>query len=200
MWCTFRNGTKKPLLRLLSANQNYFSSLGIRSALELLNLPTNKTFDQKELRDAYFSAAKQCHPDSNKKSQSNDDLTNRFLDITEAYEFLQKESYTFDSDQSTNRNKDDDLDETDIISKSEEQHFREACQEYLGVSAEIVEESKACPLFRAWLKGRTDSAFHWNNFLMLHGGLAPKLRGKRTVAYVTEGGSRRRKRRSFPNR
>merc|ERR1712238_146490 len=58
----------------------------------------------------------------------------------------------------------------------------EACSQYLGVDAETVEESKKCVVFRDWLKGRTVLAFHWNFFLMSHGGLAPMLRQKKTLS------------------
>ena len=58
------------------------------------------------------------------------------------------------------------------------------------MDAEIVEESKRCPLFREWLKGRTVDAFLWNLFLMKHGGLAPMLRRKK-VLNLTEGNGKK---------
>lgn len=142
----------------------------------------------KELRDSYFHKAKSCHPDSAQKNISQDELTSRFLQITEAYEFLQK--YKKESNGLV-----DDID-LNFISKTDEQHYREACRESLGLDAETVEESKRCPLFREWLKGRSDAAFHWNAFFMKHGGLAPMLKTRYSVLGMgSNDGRRRRKRR-----
>jgi len=158
------------------------------SALVTLNLSQKPDFSPKDLRNAYFTAAKLCHPDSLQKQEDgeNVDFVQRFLDLTEAYELLQKHKYPF------TLNSDGDDDENinvynNVIHRSEEQDFREACIMYLGIDAETVEESKKCVLFREWLKGRTDAAFHWNNFFMLHGGLAPMLRQKKKLA-LTDGG------------
>jgi hypothetical protein len=158
-----------------------------RTALNTLKLPHNKEFCPKDLRDAYFTAAKLCHPDLN-KTKSNDELTERFLKITEAYELLQKKNKT-DSDE-------DEEIWSHIITKTEEQMYRDACRECLGLDAETVEESKRCPLFRDWLQGRTDAAFTWSNFFMSHGGLAPMLRKKKKLSIGmgdNTGGRRRRK-------
>ena len=171
------------------------SSITIANALKLLNLSHYKTkYSPKEIRDAYFTAAKKCHPDSpnakveydNNDVDDNDDerrkeyLTNQFHAITEAYELLQKYPIDVQNDDDTN---------DCIISKSEEEDFRQACQEFLGVDAEIVEESKRCPLFREWLKGRTVDAFLWNLFLMKHGGLAPMLKRKKVLSIIEGDGS-----------
>eukprot|EP00551_Chaetoceros_affinis_P008842 CAMPEP_0203668454 /NCGR_PEP_ID=MMETSP0090-20130426/5088_1 /ASSEMBLY_ACC=CAM_ASM_001088 /TAXON_ID=426623 /ORGANISM="Chaetoceros affinis, Strain CCMP159" /LENGTH=137 /DNA_ID=CAMNT_0050532905 /DNA_START=231 /DNA_END=644 /DNA_ORIENTATION=+ len=127
-------------------------------------------------------------------------LTNQFHAVSEAYELLQKHQNTDLRDTaatSTEPSSQSHYYDSDIITKSEEQHFREACIEFLGVDAEIVEESKRCPLFREWLKGRTVDAFLWNSFLMKHGGLAPMLRKKKTlnIAEGDDGGKTRRRRR-----
>ena len=165
-------------------------SASINSALSLLKLSDNRDFSGKDLRDAYFSAAKLCHPDLN-KTKSNDFLTDRFLQITDAYELLQK------FNKNPGGGAEDDIDMSHIISKSEEQMYRDACRECLGLEAETVEESKRCALFRDWLKGKTDAAFTWSNFFMSHGGLAPMLRKKRRVSIGVgdHGGGRRRRRR-----
>ncbi len=130
-----------------------------------------------------------CHPDTKKKNHQRnaDDSTIQFLELTEAYEILQQTINNRRKNNNTattttaNNNED-----TFIIHKSEEEHFRAACREKLGLDAETVEESKKCPLFREWLKGKTDAAFHWNNFFMLHGGLAPMLNNKR-ILKLSEG-------------
>ena len=127
----------------------------------------------KELRMAYFEAAKQCHPDvvmNNKdKSQQYD-----FRDITDAYEHLLKRKHLTTSS--------DDPNDEYQISLEEEQYYRAACEQVLGISAEVVEESKQNPMFRHWLDGNTDAAQHWRAFFSNHGGLAQKLRVP--VAYL----------------
>lgn len=123
------------------------------------------------------------------QTKSSKELSERFLKITEAYEFLQKHNKVGETT----------IDWTNIISKTDEQLYREACKKVLGLEAEVVEESKRCPLFRDWLKWNTDSAFHWNNFFMLNGGLAP-MSGKNKTLSVGTGeyeGIRRRKKTKF---
>lgn len=146
------------------------------AAMELLglSLSSSSSLTMKQVRDAYFRASKQCHPDAmmgnNNKKCSSMDAAAQFLAVTDAYEELKTHL-------KNHRDQEDAEDEEDsYISKSEEEQFREACQEWLGISAEIVEESKSCPIFREWLKGKTDAAFHWTIFFMCNGGLAPKLR------------------------
>lgn len=156
-----------------------------QEAMRILSL--TQTFSSKELRDSYFHKAKSCHPDSAQKNISQDELTSRFLQITEAYEFLQKYKK-----ESNGGEVDIDL---NFISKSEEQYYREACRESLGLDAETVEESKRCPLFREWLKGRSDAAFHWNSFFMKHGGLAPMLKTRHNVLSMGPNDGRRRRKR-----
>lgn len=154
-------------------------------AMRILSL--TQSFSPKDLRDSYFHKAKLCHPDSAQTNISQDELTSRFLQITEAYEFLQK--YKKES-----IGMEDDID-LNFISKTEEQHYREACRESLGLDAETVEESKRCPLFREWLKGRSDAAFHWNAFFMKHGGLAPMLKTRHCVLSMGANDGRRRRKR-----
>mmetsp|Transcript_3350 Transcript_3350/g.7395 ORF Transcript_3350/g.7395 Transcript_3350/m.7395 type:complete len:202 (-) Transcript_3350:1502-2107(-) len=130
-----------------------------------------------ELRHAYFEAAKRCHPDIvNQTSQENDDADEDvdanakiFISLTEAYEHLMNNK---DEIQYNNKSEMNNMG----ISISEEQQYRDACQMILGIPAEIVEESKANPMFRQWLMGKTDAALHWKMFLAAHGGLAVKLR------------------------
>jgi hypothetical protein len=117
----------------------------------------------KALRTAYLEAAKRCHPDTQTEKMSNQDTGEQFRQVTEAYEVLLGTNMT---------NFTDDFGITD----AEEAEFRRACQEMLGLRAEIVEESKRCPAFRQWLDGRSDAAHYWRVFFMRYGGLAPKLR------------------------
>lgn len=150
-----------------------------RAARSLLGFPTKASKDEmpitlKELRHAYFAAAKQCHPDvaSTATADDNDDneedteegSTDQFLQLTKAYELLQA-AITQDGDLLLS-----------TISKSEEEEFRIACQSELGVAAEIVEECKRTPIFRRWLNGGSDGSRRWKMFFLSHGGLAPKLR------------------------
>jgi hypothetical protein len=147
-------------------------------------------YTMKELRTAYFQAAKQCHPDSqssyrrkveNSSSLLTSDATaeERFIMVTDAYEYLRQQ---LSAAGTTTKVDNDDGDESlSDIEEEEEEKYRKACREYLGQPAEIVEESKRCPMFRQWLFGRTDAAFYWQSFFMLHGGLAPQLRSSATT-------------------
>jgi hypothetical protein len=142
--------------------------LSVTAAKKLLGIPSAQSaLSGRELRLAYFEAAKRCHPDStsrqNNRSDDDDDFARQFHLVTEAYELLQQ------SEDSIIRG-------GDIITQSEEMEYRKACRIWLGIDAETVEESKQCPAFRQWLQGKTDAAFHWRLFFMKHGGLAKKLR------------------------
>jgi len=183
----------------------------IYSALQILSL--SQGFNPKDLRDAYFNAAKKCHPDSHSsaiqasnhilgkntnKIMSDEEkrikLSSMFLEITEAYELLRKyPGGTIHPSSKSSSTITQDM-EYEFISKTEEQHYREAVRESLGIDAEALEESKRCPMFREWLKGKSHMAYHFNLFLMRHGGLAPML-GDKKVMKLTDGPSRRRRKR-----
>mmetsp|Transcript_527 Transcript_527/g.1326 ORF Transcript_527/g.1326 Transcript_527/m.1326 type:complete len:191 (-) Transcript_527:126-698(-) len=111
-----------------------------------------------QLRQAYYEAAKLCHPDVKDDGHKLD-----FRDLKDAFEHLMKGGHVTD-------------DPSDEISLDEEQEYRRACIDVLGLKAEIVEESKQNPMFLHWLSGRTDGAQYWRNFFTAHGGLAQKLR------------------------
>jgi hypothetical protein len=115
-----------------------------------------------ELRAAYFRKSKECHPDIAGGGSYD------FLQLTDAYECLLRE---------LNGNA-----VTTSITYDEELAFRMACEEHLGISAEMVEECKKNPMFQTWLSGRTDGAQHWRAFLSQHGGLATKLRSLAVAA------------------
>lgn len=174
--------------RASSSCQYYLFSTGrpfdpYRAAKELLGLPLQLSPPTpKELRAAYFTAAKRCHPDLQK--QSNRDLVELFHQITNAYELLQKTTTSNDL--------------TDVgITDDEETTFRVACREQLGLTAETVEESKRNPMFREWLQGKTDAAYYWQNFLANHGGLAPMLRPKPQLEASSCAQTMRRRKRNY---
>lgn len=138
-----------------------------------------------ELRFAYFQKAKECHPDVRPQGDQESSHYD-FLQVTMAYELLQQELTGKDP-----------LNETVDISYSEEQAFRTACEQQLGLPAEIVEECKTNGMFREWLTGNTDSAHTWRNFFMQHGGLAPRLNrdANRAIGAGTIGAAASRRRR-----
>lgn len=153
---------------LMLSPSSHCRCISTRTALHLLGLPHDHasnslaTLTTAQLRQAYFAAAKKCHPDvaqstSSSSSSSHDD----FLRLTTAYEVLSAAVAG--------------VDDPSMISADEEADFRTACDLQLGVPAEIVEECKRSPVFRRWLAGRTDAAHTWRDFLMQNGGLAPKL-------------------------
>lgn len=168
--------------KVLVLSRRAISSKAARDVLDLPKEPC--AISLKLLRQAYFMAAKQCHPDVKKDSQLD------FVQLTEAYELLQREVAQDNSPTS------------DDISYHEEQEFRQACLDQLGLQAEVVEECKKSPTFRRWLNGRTDSAYHWRSFLSMNGGLMPKLtvplgsltQGSNVGASTSMRATRRRKR------
>ena len=145
----------------------------------MLGFAEDQNFSIRELRHAYFEAAKRCHPDVVRQHQSDGNADIDFKDITEAYEHLLSGDHKsqFSKEELTN-----------IITVSEDEDYRQACHTVLGLSAEIVEESKQNPMFRRWLTGNTDAAHHWRVFLAAHGGLAQKLRPP--AGYLGQGGER----------
>lgn len=138
------------------------------SAKSMLGFNDDKRPSIRELRNAYFAAAKRCHPDVVKQQQQSGDehASFDFRDITDAYEhLLNGDHIEYNQEEADN-----------LVSRNEEEEYREACKNMLGIPAEIVEESKQNPMFRKWLQGNTDAAFHWRSFFAAHGGLAQKLR------------------------
>ncbi|KAL7537631.1 hypothetical protein ACHAWF_005856 [Thalassiosira exigua] len=129
-----------------------------------------------ELRHAYFEAAKRSHPDVIGTTDHGTSQPLDFRDITDAYAHLLGGGHIRgDGDSMEN-----------VVSISEEEEYRQACKEVLGLSSEIVEESKQNPMFRKWLEGKTDAVLHWRMFFAAHGGLAQKLR--RPAGYLGKGG------------
>ena len=190
----------RPTQQLLVRGVTNKRCISSNAARALLGLPAKTTkkssradtssssLTLKELRHAYFAAAKKCHPDMVKGHSDNNDNNNTqsssssssldFLQVTRAYEVLQNEI--------TQKNLQEVL--QDAISPDEEAEFRNACKTWLGIDAEIVEECKQSPMFRKWLSGRTDAAYHWKTFFLQHGGLAPKLRSSKQPGHLLSSG------------
>ena len=128
-------------------------------------------FTPVELRDAYFAAAKRCHPDTAfvapgfeeeadggfaEVESAEAGAAQMFIRVTEAYELLREHSASEVDGLSSSRSQTSPFEaEAEYISKSEDEDFRAACRDFLGVDAEIVEESKRCPIFRNWLQVRS---------------------------------------------
>lgn len=110
-----------------------------------------------DLRTAYYEAAKKCHPDVKADGHVLD-----FRELKDAYEHLVNGGHVSNDSES--------------VTIDEENEYRRACMEVLGLKAEIVEESKQNPMFLHWLSGKTDGAQYWRNFFTSHGGLAPRIR------------------------
>ena len=158
----------------------------------MLGFSEDGKFSLRELRHAYFEAAKRYHPDVIAEGQ---DLEFDFKDVTNAYEHLLSGD---SNDDTTPQYSKEEMD--NIVTLSEEEEYRQACRDQLGLPAEIVEESKSNPMFRKWLTGNTDAAHYWRMFLTGHGGLAVKLRpqqylNKGNVAAPKKSETRRKKKR-----
>jgi len=153
------------------------------AAKKLLGIIESTDVSLKELRAAYFRAAKRTHPDMKIYGQSTVNGVDEFRRITEAYELLMA---------SREMNGTFEREAHDLISEEEEERYRNACISVLGIPAEIVEESKQNPMFREWLQGNTDGAQWWRMFLANNGGLAQKLR---PPAGILEMKKKRRRRR-----
>ena len=145
-----------------------FRGISTTSAKSMLGFSEKHKPTVRELRYAYFEAAKRCHPDVVQQQQTDkDDSTSLdFRNITEAYEHLLSGDHI-------ECNKEE---MENIVTISEEEEYRQACETVLGLPAEIVEESKQNPMFRHWLDGNTDAAHYWRVFFAGNGGLAQKLR------------------------
>jgi curved DNA-binding protein CbpA len=141
------------------SNCNKRSISTISTAKRLLGFSQAYKPTMQELRKAYFEAAKRTHPDMVQKNEEG----MGFREVTEAYEQLLSSKEVETS--------------PDLgITQEEEELYRQACTQVLGISADIVEESKRNPMFRLWLGGNTDGAQHWRAFFAVHGGLAQKIR------------------------
>jgi len=139
-----------------------FSSHAVFRAQRVLGLHEGGNYTGTQLRDAYYSSAKKCHPDLINSDDCSDiaRAAHDFMRLSEAYEYLSKSNPRNSFVQQV---------------QSQEDDFRRACEDWLGVSPEVVEESKQCPMFRAWLLKGGKSAQTWLNFFRMHGGLAPQL-------------------------
>ena len=103
--CSFRGGGPAPVGRRAAQ----------ASALRVLGL--SESYSLRQLRDAYFESAKQCHPDS-----SSEDCSGSFLQLTEAYEHLRSQA-------ASNHKSAEQLYDT----PSEEMEYRASCLAWLGL-------------------------------------------------------------------
>ena len=150
-----------------------FATTSAAAARAKLGLPA--IFSARELKDAYYQLAKSCHPDAvfGGRTDTDDDdtlrgrqeQTRRFLALSDAYEALQTE------DAGTAA-----FHDVSVDSAMSDRDFRAACQSWLGLEAETVEECKRCPMFREWLSRGGAAPNAWRTFLSSHGGFAPVLR------------------------
>ena len=167
-------------------------SISTSAAKSMLGFSDDEKFTVRELRHAYFEAAKRHHPDVAQQQADDADCALDFRQITEAYEHLLSGDHIQQNNEEELQN---------IVTISEEEEYRQACQSILGLPAEIVEESKQNPMFRKWLMGNTDAAHHWRVFFAGHGGLAQKLRppagylGRGKEEVVRKSDTRRKRRR-----
>jgi DnaJ-class molecular chaperone len=167
-------------LRLALTFRSLHRGISTSAAKSMLGFAEDQNFSIRELRHAYFEAAKRYHPDVVRQQQSEGhDSPLDFRDITEAYEHL------LSGDHSTQYSEEE---MANIVTISEDEEYRQACHAMLGLPAEIVEESKQNPMFRRWLTGNTDAAHHWRAFFAAHGGLAQKLRPP--AGYLGQGGEK----------
>ncbi|MGK3746964.1 MAG: curved DNA-binding protein CbpA [Bacillariaceae sp.] len=174
--------SREPFLSHQRNQQQCRYKITTSKAKSILGLVDSKPTVQ-QLRHAYFEAAKLCHPDVKQ-----DDHKLDFRELTEAYDHLMNGGHISH-------------DQYEDIPRDEEDEYRSACMEILGIRAEIVEESKQNPMFLRWLSGNTDGAQYWRNFFSANGGLSQKLRP--LDGYLTSNGnttrnaseSRRRRRR-----
>ena len=166
-------------LRLTPTFRLLHRGISTSAAKSMLGFAEDQNFSIRELRHAYFEAAKQYHPDVVEQQNDDDSATIDFRDITDAYEHLLNgdHAHHYTGEELEN-----------MITIKEDEDYRQACQSQLGLSAEIVEESKQNPMFRRWLMGNTDAAYHWRSFFAAHGGLVQKLRPP--AGYLGHGGER----------
>mmetsp|Transcript_34731 Transcript_34731/g.70908 ORF Transcript_34731/g.70908 Transcript_34731/m.70908 type:complete len:211 (+) Transcript_34731:87-719(+) len=146
-----------------------YNNISTTAAKSLLGFSEDTRPSIRELRNAYFESAKRCHPDVVNQQQldgEEDNTSFDFRDITIAYEhLLNGDHIEYNPEEADN-----------IVTRNEEEEYRDACKTMLGLPAEIVEESKQNPMFLKWLTGNTDAALHWRSFFAANGGLAQKLR------------------------
>eukprot|EP00547_Thalassionema_nitzschioides_P015154 CAMPEP_0194248038 /NCGR_PEP_ID=MMETSP0158-20130606/17484_1 /TAXON_ID=33649 /ORGANISM="Thalassionema nitzschioides, Strain L26-B" /LENGTH=107 /DNA_ID=CAMNT_0038984225 /DNA_START=231 /DNA_END=551 /DNA_ORIENTATION=+ len=93
--------------------------------------PKSRIPDAKILRNAYLQAAKHNHPDLRTNGKQDFQLVN------DAYELLLSGGPEV-------------MEEGFDITLNQEQDYRQACRDWLGIDAEIVEEAKRDPAFRNW--------------------------------------------------
>lgn len=146
--------------------------IAARSILGLSHPPT----DLHQLRQAYLKAVKNCHPDLQHQHPNKATLVQQFRQVQQSYEML---LFSFQPALAEERSESTSTSSTSNPNgagqqrhvyrhKLNEQEYRDACQEWLNISAETVEESLKCDMFQQWLLGKSDAAYHWRTFLQMY--------------------------------
>ncbi|KAL7434692.1 hypothetical protein ACHAXH_002741 [Discostella pseudostelligera] len=185
---------RRPPTSCPSLPSHRIQNISTSAAKSMLGFSDDQQFTIRELRHAYFEAAKRYHPDVLRQrldgdGNNNDDnnVTIDFRDITDAYEHLLNCPDQHHAHPHPHQHHYTNEEMDNLITISEDEEYRQACQSQLGLPAEIVEESKQNPMFRKWLMGNTDAAHIWRVFLASNGGLAQKLRP--IAGYLGKGGA-----------
>jgi DnaJ-class molecular chaperone len=133
----------------------------------LLELPPS--FSAKQLKQAYLRRCQLLHPDHSVHDKAT--ATELFVEMAAAFDLLKGCVEQFDARAATADaraaagegvdGKDDGADFYDEdgflirMTVVEEEAYRDSCMQWVHLSAELVEELKADPGFREWLKGKS---------------------------------------------
>lgn len=150
--------------RLLS--RRGYSSGAVDRAHALLELPPS--FSAKQLKQAYLRQCRRLHPDHSAHGKAA--ATELFVEMAAAFDLLKGCVEQFDTraaaadaraaaDEGAGGEEgggaafDDEEGFAIKMTAVEEEAYRDSCMQWVHLSAELVEELKADPGFREWLKG-----------------------------------------------
>jgi len=143
------------------------SSDEVTRAHALLDLPPS--FSAKQLKQAYLRQCQHLHPDHSEFGKVA--ATELFIEMAAAFDLLKECIDKFDARSEAAGTGDGARSATDengvpeatfdcengfviYMTVAEEEAYRDACMQWVHLSAELVEELKADPGFREWLKGK----------------------------------------------